>query len=157
LQQDLQKLFDWSVKWQMEFNLDKCKVMHFGRNNQHYKYSTNNRQLGVVDVERDLGILISSDLKVSSQCVQACSKANRMLGMINRTIRHKSVDILLQLYKSLVCPHLEYCVPVWSPAYKKDKFLIERVQHRFTRMIPELANLQYSDRLVSLGLWSLEE
>jgi len=31
LQQDLQKLFDWSVDWQMEFNLDKCKVMHFGR------------------------------------------------------------------------------------------------------------------------------
>jgi len=101
--------------------------MHFGRNRQHYTYSMNNRQLGVVDVERDLGILISSDLKVSSQCVQACSKANRMLGMIKRTVRHKSVDILLQLYKSLVRPHLEYCVPVWSPAYKKDKFLIERV------------------------------
>jgi len=53
LQQDLQKLFDWSVKWQMEFNLDKCKVMHFGRNNQHYKYSMNSmnsRQLGVVDI-----------------------------------------------------------------------------------------------------------
>ena len=48
-------------------------------------------------------------------------------------------------------------MPVWSPAYKKDKFLIERVQHRFTRMISELADLQYSDRLVLLGLWSLEE
>ena len=105
LQQDLQKLFDWSVKWQMEFNLDKCKVMHFGRNNQHYKYSMNNSQLGVVDVERGLGILVSSDLKVSSQCIQACSKANRMLGMIKRTIRHKSVDILLPVsYTHLTLP-----------------------------------------------------
>ena len=39
----------------------------------------------------------------------------------------------------------------------KDKQLLEKVQHRFTRMFPHLKNLSYKDRLSELGLWSLEE
>jgi len=64
---------------------------------------------------------------------------------------------MVHLYKSLVCPHLEFCVAAWSPYYKKDKELLERVQHRFTRMFPGLRTLPYADRLQCLGLWSLEE
>ena len=69
----------------------------------------------------------------------------------------KSRNILLNLHKSLVRPHLEYCTVVWSPHYVKDKELLERVQRRFTRMIPELKQLAYADRLDSLKLWTLEE
>ena len=46
---------------------------------------------------------------------------------------------------------------VWSPGYKKDKELIERVQHRFTRLFSNLKNLPYEERLDKLGLWTLEE
>ena len=35
-------------------------------------------------VDSDLGIMISSDVKSSNQCIQACSKASKMLGMITR-------------------------------------------------------------------------
>ena len=27
IQEDLQRLSDWSKEWQMEFNVEKCKVM----------------------------------------------------------------------------------------------------------------------------------
>ena len=101
--------------------------------------------------------MITNDLKASHQCTAACNKANRILGMINRTIVYKSKEVLLKLYKSLVRPHVEYCTPVWSPCYQKDKILIEKVQHRFTRMIPGFSKLPYSERLKRLGLWSLEE
>ena len=80
-----------------------------------------------------------------------------MLGMINRTILYKSPSVMLNLYKTLVRPHLEYCVSAWSPQYKKDKELLERIQHRFTRMIGELRHLNYSDRLDCLQMWTLEE
>jgi len=79
-----------------------------------------------------------------------------MLGVINRSIKSKDRDILLSLYKSLVRPHLEYCIPAWSPHYAKDKELIERIQHRFTRMFPELRKLPYLRRLEYLKLWTLE-
>jgi len=56
---------------------------------------------------------------------------------------------MLKLHKSLVHSHVEYCTPVWSPCYQKDKILIERVQHRFTRMIPVFSKLPLKD----LNLW----
>jgi len=64
---------------------------------------------------------------------------------------------MTQLYKSLVRPHLEYCSSAWSPHYQKDKALLERVQHRFTRLLPGMKSLDYNDRLKKLNLWSLEE
>ena len=109
-------------------------------------------ELKVVTKERDLGILITNDLKCSNQCSQVYSRASRMLGMIGRTITSRSRDILVNLYKSLVRSHLEYCSPAWSPYYGKDKELLERVQHRFTRMFVELRQLHYMDRLKELGL-----
>lgn len=102
-------------------------------------------------------MVISNDLKVSQQCQQAYNRGSRILGLIHRTIQYKHTDILLRLYKSLVRPHLEYCVPAWSPHYKKDKILIEKVQRRFTKMIPSVKLLPYEDRLKQLNLWSLED
>jgi len=117
----------------------------------------NQKKLEVVEEEKDLGVLITNDLKASQQCTAARNKANRVLGMMNRTIVYKSKEVLLNLYKSLVRPHVEYCTPVWSPCYQKDKTLIERVQHRFRRMIPGFSKLPYCEILKRLGLWSLEE
>jgi len=48
-------------------------------------------------------------------------------------------------------------VSIWSPYYIKDKALLERVQHRFTRLIPRFKQLTYKERLKRLRLWSLEE
>ena len=33
LQEDISKLVEWASKWQMNFNVDKCSVMHIGHNN----------------------------------------------------------------------------------------------------------------------------
>jgi len=139
------------------FNMDKCKVMHVGRRNLNSTYYMNDIALGSIDEEKDLGIFITDDLKWSTHCQQTYTRANRVLGMINRTISSRDKQILLSLYKTLVRPHLEYCSPAWSPHYKKDKQLLERVQHRFTRMLSGLKSLEYDDQLKTLGIWSLEE
>ena len=95
--------------------------------------------------------------KVTEQCIQAYKKANRALGMISHVISYKSKAVLLTLYKSFVRPRLAYCILTWSSHYEKDKTLLEKVQHRFTRMILRLNELSYKDRLDILGLRSLEE
>jgi len=61
-------------------------------------------------LEKDLGILISADMKCSQQCMYAANKASRVLGMIKRTISYKDPKIMVNLYKTLVRPHVEYCV-----------------------------------------------
>jgi len=157
LQDDLNALGDWAIKWQMKFNVDKCKVVHYGRDSIGYKYSLYGQQLEEATSEKDLGIVFSNDLKVRKQCEDAYSKASQILGLIHRIIQYKDPTVLVSLYKSMVRPHLENCSVVWSPHYAKDKALLERVQHRFTRMFTELKSLPYEKRLNKLGLWSLEE
>jgi len=61
-----------------------------------------NQKLRECYEEKDLGILISSDLKVGAQSNQAFLKANRMLGLIKRTITNKMPDVILSLYQPLV-------------------------------------------------------
>jgi len=101
--------------------------------------------------------MISHDLKTSSQRVRAYANANKILGMINRTIVNKHSDIMVKLCKSFVRPHVEYCTAAWSPYYVKDKELIDKMQHWFTRMITQVKHLSYTDRLLKLGLWTLEK
>ena len=76
--------------------------------------------------------------------------------MISRTIVYKE-EILVNLHKTPVRPHLEYCMSVWSPHYAKDKELLEKIQRRFTRMFKELRDKDYDERLRYLNLWTLEE
>ena len=63
LQEEINKLVEWANKWQMSFNVDKCSVMHIGHNNMKSNYSMSNQQLPTTDQQRDLGIMITKDLK----------------------------------------------------------------------------------------------
>ena len=135
LQSDLDKLVEWSHKWQMSFNVGKCKVVHFGNKNQGFPYKMEGTLLVSAEQECDLGVIVNSSLKPSKQCAAAAARANRMLGMIKRNFCHLSKDVVLGLYKQLVRPHLEYAIQAWNPYLEKDKFLLEQVQRRATRLL----------------------
>ncbi|EMP36995.1 hypothetical protein UY3_05796, partial [Chelonia mydas] len=110
LQKDLSKLGDWATKWQMKFSIDKCKVIHIGKHNLNCTYKMMGSELAVTIQERDLGVIVESSLKTSTQCAAAVKKANRILGIIKKGIDNKTDNIILPLYKFMVCPHLEYCM-----------------------------------------------
>ena len=75
-------------------------------------------------------------LYVWSPHVQAiCSKARRVLGLLYRKFYGCSnSDTLIQLYISIVRPHLEYACPVWAPHMAKDIHAVESVQKFACRM-----------------------
>ena len=61
--------------------------------------------------------------------------------MIKRHIVSMDKNTFVRLYKSLVRPKLEYCIQAWNPSLIKDIELLEQVQHRATKLIPELGRL----------------
>lgn len=157
LQNDLNKLSDWTKLWQMKFNIDKCVVVHLGHNNEHLTYTLDGNDLKISEKERDLGIIVDNSGKWSEQCNAAVKNANSTLGIIKRHVKSRKKDIMLKLYKSLVRPKLEYCVQVWRPHLKKDIDNLEKVQHRATKLISGCRDLKYERRLISCGLISLEK
>jgi hypothetical protein len=156
LQKDLLNLCKWSQDWLMLFNVDKCKVMHIGINNSKANYEMNGKYLEEVTEERDLGVIFQNDLKCNRQCLKAVNTANKVLGMIKRSFSVRDKDVILQLYKSLVRPHLEYSVQAWRPHFQKDIDLIEGVQRRATKLISDLKDKSYENRLRILNLTTLE-
>ena len=81
---------------------------------------------------------------------------NQILGLLRRNVTYKEKEQIVPLYKALVRPHLEYSIQVWRPYHKKDIDAIERIQRRATKMIPQLRNLSYEERLKECGLTTLE-
>ena len=78
------------------------------------------------------------------------------LGLIKRNFSYIDKDVFNKLYKSLVRPHLEYAQEIWQPFLKRQSKLIEGVQRRATKLIPEIRNLTYEERLKYLKLPTLK-
>ena len=135
VQQDLNLLMEWSKKWLLSFNMDKCKVMLIGHKLPTvYTISDGNSMvcLETITVEKDLGVWMrmTKDLKPTEQWIQATKNAQSVLGMINRHFKTIDKEDFGIIYKTYVRPHLEYCVQTWAPQLQKDKKCLEKVQRR---------------------------
>eukprot|EP00061_Rhincodon_typus_P011839 g37154.t1 len=116
----------------------------------------NGRTLRSIDMQRDLGVQVDRSLKVAVQVDKVVKKAYSILAFIGRGIEYKDRHIMLQLYRTLVRPHLEYCMQFWSLHYQKDVDALERVQKRFTRTLPGMEDFSNEEKLDRLRLFSLE-
>ena len=115
------------------------------------------KEIESVQQEKDLGVVITNDLKSSNQCIEAVKKAQKLLGYIKRQFRTRNKETILTLYNALVRPHLEYAIQFWSPSLRKDIERLEAVQARATKLIPSIRHLGYVRRLERLNLYSLEK
>ena len=162
LQKTVDKLVQWSDKWSLSLNSNKCKVLHLAKSENAYKhkYSMPGADGPVIlqetEYEKDLGVYVDSKLTFETHVNKSVQSANKITGIIKRNFKYMGEDIFLNLYKTLVRPYLEYSSVVWDPATIRDQKLLEGVQRRATKLIPTIKDLSYEQRLVNLGLPSLQ-
>ena len=102
LQRDLDRLMELSKLWSTELNIFKCKALYFGKLRLHdgYRLSSGNGVHTLVESneEKDLGVIVSRDLKWSKQCAVSAAKAKRVLSHIKSSFSYHGKDTILPLY-----------------------------------------------------------
>lgn len=141
----------------MPLNDSKCTVLHVGSNNPKVNYFLNQTELAKVQCQRDLGVLITTDLKWEQHITYITKKAHTLIYLIQKAFKDHSSEMIIKLYKSYIRPKIEYAHCIWNPYYIKDIEQLERVQRRVTKLSPEIRHISYEDRLSVLNLTSLRE
>ena len=157
LQEALDALMEWAARWGMAFNTAKCKIMHIGRSNPRYQYQMGSHSLAETDLERDIGVLVKNNLKPSDQCSKVAKTANAVLGQLARGFHYRDRKTFIKLYKLYVRPHLEFAAAAWNPWTQADKEILERVQRRALGMVSGMGQMDYEERLQTLGMTTLEK
>ena len=87
LQRNLDHIKEWYDLWHVDLNQSKCGLLSITGNASpfHYLYKLSDVQVKTMEAQKDLGVLVSRHLKWNSQVLAASSKANRMLGFIQRS------------------------------------------------------------------------
>jgi hypothetical protein len=159
LQNDLFRIYDWSIKNNMEFNSIKFELLRYGLDNalkELTKYVTPEWELiESKKTVKDLGITLENDCSFTQHIANITEAAKRMSAWVFRTFSTREKLPLMTLYKSLVRPLVEYSSALWSPTSKADINRLEEVQKCFIRKINGVSS-DYKTALKQLGLYSLE-
>ena len=161
LQEDINKLDSWIEANYLQFNISKCKYMVVSRKRAGIlpaSLTLQGHHLERVECFKYLGLLLTSDLSWSTHVDSICSKARKLLGLLYRKYyQYAEPQILLQLYVSLVRPHLEYASPVWNPYLQKNINTLENVQKFALRMCSKRWDQAYSQLLQLFNITELSE
>ena len=133
---------DWARKWLVDFNPGKTQLISFDQSNN----------TGAIDVKMDgsvleekpsfkmLGLTFSSKLDWGSYIISIAKTASKKIGALIRSMKFLSPEVALDLYKSTICPCMDFCCHVWAGAPSCYSELLDKLQKRICRTVgPSLA------------------
>ncbi|VDP70114.1 unnamed protein product [Schistosoma curassoni] len=108
-----------------------------------------------VQEHKDLGVVLSHDLKTTTRCKAATVKGFCALWSLRRPFKFFDEETFRILYPTYIRPHLEYCIQAASPCLVKDTNSLECVQRVGTKLVKGPSRLPYGERLKRLNLFPL--
>ena len=159
LQRDINRIYEWSLRWKLEFNTKKCHVMEIGKSKRRpiWDYKLGEDIIMKSKEEKDLGVTMQDTLSPERHISGIFNSTYRLLTNIRVSFNYMDTSMMRKIITSIVRPRIEYAAVVWSPNMKKDIRKIERIQRTATKMVPELKDLTYEERLTVMGLPTLQD
>ena len=163
LQQDINTIYAWADRVNMEFNGDKFECLrcwphqemtHLS-DNHHYKDSSG-KDIQEPQEVKDLGVLFSPDLSFRAHIDKMRKQTNKLIGWVFRTFRTRSKKVMMTVWRSLIQPKLDYCSQLWSPSDATTINMLEDIQRNFSSRVSGMKDKDYWERLKELRLYSQE-
>ena len=161
---DLQQAIDQSDEWlsqrQLSLAPQKCAVLKIKKASvsDNSQFFINNCPVKEVEMFRDLGILITNDLKWSTHISSIKNSASVTSYQLRKFIKTKNIWTWIRLYKTYVRPKVEFNTTIWSPFLLKDIKQLEAVQKKFTKFAFKKCSIpfrDYNSRLNMINMLSL--
>ena len=134
---------DWVKKWLVDFNAGKTQLVSFDRSNNNCSIDV--KMDGSVLEEKSsfkkmLGLTFSSKLDWGSYIISIAKTASKKIGALICSMKFRSSEFALYLYKSTIRPCMEYCYHVWARAPSWYLEFLGKLQKRICRTVgPSLA------------------
>ena len=132
LQKALNIVGEWTNDWKLLLNTNKSENFTI-RQKTTIDFNIKNENIPKVNDVRDLGIILSNDLKWIKHIDKVRTKANILSHALVRSFLPHNTHLLVNLYKIYIRPILEYNTCTWSPYLKTEIYRVESVQRKFTR------------------------
>ena len=154
LQNDINNLFDWSVRNKMVFHPSKCKALSVSMQRNAldnlpfnvFYYEINGTCIDYVDSQKDLGVMINTNLTWGPHYNMLVPQASSKLGLLRRTCHFTtSLRQKRSFYLAIVRSLFEHCSPIWSPQYVSHLVRFENIQKRAIKWINGEPFCSYSE------------
>lgn len=161
IQSALHKISEWCQSWQLSLAEHKCSYIRISPHQvlPPYPYRISGTVIEYNAIQRDLGVIFSSDLNLLHHYSSLIKKANSSGYHILKCFTSKRPKVMATAFATYVRPILESFSPVWNPTRRQHVDALERVQRRFTKFVYYKCNIpetSYAERLKFLGLQTLE-
>ncbi len=120
LQRLLDKVYDWSLKWRIKFNVNKSNVMHIRQphvNKTNFRFLLGKCVMSIVNQYKYLGVVLNEHIDYNVTAQVLADAGNRALGaIINKYKKLNGLGFFTysKLYQAGVCPILDYGSEVWG-------------------------------------------
>ena len=133
---------DWGKKWLVDFNAGKTQLVLFDQSNN--SGSIDVKMGGSILEEKSsfkmLGLIFSSKLDWGSYIISIAKTKSKKIGALIHSMKFLSPEVALYLYKSTICPSMEYCCHIWAGAPSCYLDLLDKLQKRICKIVaPSLA------------------
>ena len=163
LQIALNTIESWSSNWNLQIQPSKSEHIFFpySRNSSSSlnTFYINQAPIPKSENVKDLGLILSNNLKWSNYISSITTKANMTAHTILRSFQTNNIKLIINLFNMYVRPTLEYNTCIWNPNLTKDINSVESVQRKFTKRLCQRNNIKfnsYNDRLKILKMETLE-